>query len=244
MLLETLTTLPEWANITVQSIAGSIAVITAAWKGIPLIKKILKNKREKADKAKVIENARVLRGSRILLKEWKARKGAQRVLLLHAKDSGKPWKPTDKIKVSCLDQVVDGDETNTWSRWQDWECDPPYRDFLADVIVSDERQRGVLLIADTMPASVLKDAYRAEGTVASVIIPFKWIGSENALVYCSVNFGCKKLSTINEEQDPEVKKEMIDMKFQYESQARKLFANSDRIRTLIQEGKHIWKTVV
>lgn len=222
---------PEWGLVGAQVIGGLALMWATAAKVAPKIRDAWVAMRAKQDHAEVLRNARVLRHLGALLREWIAKKGAQRALLLHAKNNGKPWPPNAPIFVSCLDQVVAQSEKNTWDRWQDWRVDPGYRSMLYDLLSSQATDRGVLLVTDTLESSVLRDAYAEQGTVASVVFAIRWL-PENALVYVSLNFGrseAKHKMTAEERRD-------------YEMQARALFNAPDRIRSMIAAGRGAWRT--
>lgn len=219
--------------ITVGQVLAGLGVIVGAWfKMSPKIKNLALLRKQKIAKAQVLQNARILRLVGLLIREWRIKLGAQRILLLYAKNGGKPWRPEEKIKVSCLDQVTEKGEENTWGRWQDWHVDPSYREILTDLLVSEQTDRGILLITDNMPDGVLKDAYKSQGTIASIVIPIFWLPSENGLVYASINFG-KHL-----EDGETLSKEA---KNSYEQQARKLFGDPELIRKKIVSARQIWQ---
>ena len=215
----------------IAQLLGSIGIVAAAWVKIaPKIREWKATIRFKKARAEVLKNARILRGMSLLIREWRVKYAAQRILLLHAKNGGKPWPLTDKIKVSCLDQTVAASEENTWERWQDWHIDPPYRELLTDLLITKDTQKGILINTRSMNAGVLKDVYEGQGTVASVIFPVTWIDEENALVYVSINFGHGiKDHTVTEEDA-----------VRYEKMARDLFHKPDEIRKLCTASSHTW----
>ena len=219
-------TLQQWAQV-----GGAAVALTGgaygAWRKYGRAWKL--NLRRKASKRRVDENARIFVGTRHLIREWRTTLGAQRVLALSARNNGKPWPPDSVISVSCLDQSVAAETENTWSRWQDFKCDVDYREILYDLIQAETR--GSILIASTMPHSVLRDAYEAQGTVASVVFPIHWILEDNALIYASVNFG----------RDVNGKPLDDDERHDYERLARDLFNEPDKIRRMAMQGYHLWK---
>lgn len=233
---------PDWAVYTAEAIVGLGVILTAWFKVCPKLKLFLEKRSYKKSVEAVLKNARILRHMNLLIREWLLRNGAHRVLILYAKNGGKPWRAEDKVKVSCLDQVVAQGEPNTWERWQDWVVDPLYRDLLMDVLLTEETQRGVLLNTDSMENCVLKDAYKAQGTAASVVFPIHWVSEENGLVYVSINFGNKLEEKVDEETG---KVNKVDMPYEdikkYEKMARDLFNSPEEIRTMAQLGKREWK---
>lgn len=165
----------------------------------------------------VLENSRLFVQMGVLLREWRASAGAQRVLLLYARNSGTPWPIEHPVRVSNLIQACDTGVENTWRRWQDWEIDPPYREMLGDVLQAMRTERSIMVRADKMPSSILKDAYVDQGTTHSVLFGLRWLSKENALVYVSFNFDNAKA-------------------------AHELFDRPERVRRKLSEAKEAWKS--
>ena len=217
------------------SAAASLGVVAAAMtKLLPKIRTMLREARMMRDKRTALQNARALRTLGRLIDEWRLRKGANRVLLLDARNGGRPWPAAQPLKVSCIDQAVAEQTENTWARWQDWRADPPYRALLHDLLVSMERDRGILVVTGTMPGGVLRDAYASHGTVASVVFAITWIADENALLYASMNFG----RPVRTAEGPSPMSD--EERAAYEKQARDLFNDPDRIRGMIAEARQAW----
>jgi len=223
-----MTDLPDWAVVSLQVLGGATAVVVAALKTVPTVRHFWREAMTRRAKATVLRNARALRHLNLLMREWLARKGAQRVLLLHARNTGLPWPPDKPVLVSCLDQVVAQSESNTWERWQDWRVDPAYRQLLHDLLLSESTDRGLLVLTSHMEPSVLRDAYQAQGTHASVVFALRWL-PDNALLYVSINFGC----AASDESDGA---DAVD----YEQQARAVFNQPDRIRSMAAAGRQAW----
>ncbi len=235
--------IPQWAVVAAQIIAGVSVVVIAVLKTIPPVRRALQSARMRRDRQTVLDNARVLRLLNLLMREWLKSTGCQRVLLLHARNNGKPW-PIDKpVKVSCLDQVIVDHEMQTWERWQDWQVDPPYRNFLHDLIASETNDMGVLLIRDALSENcVLRDAYRAQGTVASVVFAIRWL-PDNQLIYVSLNFGSVDLSKPRP-TDPEQLAMFEAKEAHYVEQAKTLFRQKDRIRRKASEARQVWRQAI
>lgn len=232
--------IPQWAAVAAQVVAGVAVVVIAVLKTIPPVRKALQASRMKRDRQTVLQNARVLRLLNILMREWLKSTGCQRILLLHARNNGRPW-PIDKpVKVSCLDQVIVDHEHQTWSRWQDWHVDPPYRNFLHDLIASEANDTGVLLIREALSENcVLRDAYRAQGTVASVVFAIRWL-PDNQLIYVSLNFGSVDLAQPRP-KDPEQLAAFEAKEDHYVEEAKRFFRQKDRIRTKASNARQVWR---
>jgi len=226
----------SWPLLIAQGLGG-LGIIIAAWiKFLPKLKGLLVRRKDKKNKEAILRSSRALRLTRLLMRDWRLKYGSQRVLLLYAKNGNKPWHKTDKVKMSCLEQSVDeATEDNTWGDWQDWQIDPPYRELLSDLIVSEETSRGILVTKDSLPEGVLKNAYREEGTEASVLIPLSWVSEECGLVYISLNFGenLKGAENLTDEQ-----------KVTYEDLARDLYNKPNEIRKMIYLARDSWKNTV
>jgi len=232
--------IPQWAILAGQVVAGLAAVALAVLKAVPPIRKAIQAARMKRDRQTVLQNARVFRMLNALMREWLKSTGCQRVLLLHARNNGRPW-PIDKpVKVSCLDQVIVDHEYQTWSRWQDWSVDPPYRNLLHDVVAAEANDTGVLLVRDALPEnSTLRDAYRAQGTVASVVFAIRWL-PDNQLIYVSLNFGSVDLSKPRPE-DPDELDEFEAQEAHYVEEAKSFFRQKDRIRVKAANARQVWR---
>lgn len=136
----------------------------------------------------VLENSRIFVQMGVLLRSWRASTGAQRVLLLYARNSGSPWPVEKPVKTSCLMQSTAEGVENTWHRWQDWEVDPAYRELLSDVLHAMSGERGVAIYTDQMADGVLRDSYRENEVAASVLFGLFWRHQDSALIYVSLNF--------------------------------------------------------
>ena len=218
--------LPAWATYSASAVAGLAAVLAAVHRAAPWLKGLWSAARAKNEREDVVRNARVSRHLRLLIDEWLVRLGAQRVLLIAARDSGTPWPVEAPIKVSCLDQVVARYELQTWDRWQDWRADPMYRKLLNDLIISESNDRGILLTTSTMESGALRDAYEAQGTVASVLFAICWRPG-HTFIYVSVNFG--RLNHTSGEVAT------------YEKQARDFYHDPEHIRSKVEAARAAWR---
>lgn len=235
--------IPDWALYTGQGVAALAAGWLAVLRVWPRIREAWRKARASRQAAEVLENARVLRYVGGIIREWVAKKGAQRALLLHARNNGKPWPAHHPVYVSCIDQAVPASEPNTWERWQDWRIDPSYRAFLHDVLSSMDRDRGVLLVTEMMERCVLRDAYEEQGTVASIVFGIRWLVRENALIYASLNFGRFPRQRPDSVSPEDWERTLTAEKETYEQHARELFAKPDRIRAMIQAARNAWRTI-
>lgn len=170
----------------------------------------LEERRRRATYDEVLKNSRIFVQMGSLLREWRASSGAQRVLLLYARNSGSPWPVEKPVKVSCLMQSTAEGVENTWKRWQDWEIDPPCREMLGDVLHAMRSERAVRLIAKHMQAGVLRDAFEAQGTSDAVVFGLKWLHRENALVYVSFNFADGDQAAELANSPEQVRRKMVD----------------------------------
>lgn len=210
--------------------ATGAGVAIAAWHKL-WVKTIRPRLEARRSRASVDDNSRIFMATRLFVREILAKHGAKRVLCLSARNTGKPFPPDQPIYVSCVDQAAGHHTPNTWDRWQRWPCDPAYRQLICDVMAAGER--GILIVTEHMESGVLKDAYAAQGTVASVVFMARWL-SENALIYFSLNFGAplkdgQKVYDLPEEE-----------RMSYERQARKLFGQPEEIRRMSHQASQIW----
>lgn len=161
-----------------------------------------------------------------VLDSWVVRKGAQRCLLLTANNGGADWKAGGSLFVSNPQQAVGPGEPNTWQAWQGWKCDAWYTAFLGRLLEAFDTRRGMLLVREVDVDGELRNAYTDQGTVASVVLPFKWV-SGSVLWYVSINFGRSEGEPSGKITDEEVK--------QFTAAAREIYSNPGKCRTLIDE---------
>ena len=135
-----------------------------------------------------LREVRRIRALRSVLEQWVPRKGAQRALLLCANNGGEAWKGGGPLYCSNPAQIVADHEPNTTNLWQDWRVDAWYAEFLGRLLETLEKRRGLLLVRDNGVQGELHNQYIAQGTVASVVLPFIW-REGGVLWYVSLNFG-------------------------------------------------------
>ncbi len=203
----------DWPEISASIGAGVGAAVVALCRWLSK----RKGRKEESRNSLVMDNARRYVHLYGMAQEWMSRHGAQRVLLLYAKNTGTPWDPQAPVKVSCVLQTVLPDNKDTFDRWQEWVCDSWYRSMLSQMMVMKESQQtGIRLQTDMNVQGVLKDAYASQGTVSSVVFEVLKVPSEYGVLYVSLNFAKPGKSD-------------------------KLINNPEAIRQMMVEGRTVWE---
>ena len=185
---------------TAAAIIGSVAAILAALvKFVPSVRAAWLAIGDRFSRAeKKVEAARQLQASlremrrvaalKALTKLWVAREGLQRALVLVASNGGDAWKGCGPLFVSNPAQSVAPGEENTQKLWNGWRCDPWYVELLGQLLESMDSRRGMLFVIDRNLDGELRAQYAHQGTVASIVLPFRW-KEGGVLWYVSLNFG-------------------------------------------------------
>jgi hypothetical protein len=174
-----------------------------------------------------------------VLERWATKKGAQRVLLLTANDSGLSWKGEGPLFVNNPAQVTGPGEPNTVKLWQDWKCDPWYIGFLGRLLETHDICRGVALITENDVGGELLDQYRHQGTVCSLVLPFRWL-SGSVLWYVSINFGRNPVLPGSEDTPHHLNDEENAA---YLDSMRQVYNDRAHCRLLIRELREAWDSI-
>lgn len=172
-----------------------------------------------------------------VLERWVPRKGAQRAMLLVANDHGEAWTGKGPLEVSNPAQVTGAGEPNTWQNWQQWACDAWYTKWLHKLLLTLDSRRGMLLVRDVDVEGELHDAYQTQGTVASVVLPFRW-QAKSVLWYVSINFGRAPKAPDGSDHP-----HTPDEQQAYLATARELYGDAGRCRALVDELRAAYDSV-
>lgn len=189
----------EWKSIAA-TVAGVGAVLAALVKTVPKVREFwlrirhfLRSVDEKVSaKLELEASLRAMRRVALLehlLRQWMPLKHYQRALVLTANNGGKAWRGGGPLFVSNPAQVAGSGEPNTRDLWSEWKVDGWYADFLGRLLATfNSRASALPIVASTDVEGELRKQYDRQGTVCSVVIPFKWIEG-SVLWYVSFNFG-------------------------------------------------------
>lgn len=190
-----------WALLAVEIIASIGLVVTALIKLVPRARELwlrthnIFSRVDEQAQAKM-EFEASLRGIRrvnalnAILTRWVQQYGAQRALLLTANNGGEAWKGNGPLYVSNPAQQAGNGEPNTWKLWQQWKSDPWYQQFLGSCLEAFAKRAPIKLNCAVDVEGELREAYDGQGTVCSLVLPFKWVNG-SVLWYVSLNFGRK-----------------------------------------------------
>jgi hypothetical protein len=228
---------PGWALTVGGWSVGVGAILAALIKLVPRVRELYLRMRgaftsvdaevkAQADMRASLQSIRRVTAIKAVLDRWVIRKGAQRCLLLTANNGGNEWRAGGPLYVSNPAQSVGPGVPNTWQEWQTWRCDAWYVAFLGRLLETYDARRGMLLVTGVDVEGELGTAYANQGTVASVVLPFKWV-SGAVLWYVSINFG-RPLGDPAEGIEDEERKAFI-------AEAREVFNDSGRCRKLIDD---------
>lgn len=237
--------IPTWALSVGIWAAGLGAVLAALVKLVPRVRELYLGLRESVfsvdDEVRARQELRasLLNIRRVvaiegLCKQWVTRKGAQRCLGLIANNGGDAWKGIGPLVVNNPAQAIGPGNRDTREEWRDWNADAWYIGFLGRLLETLEHKRCYLLVADQDVEGELKNAYRQQGTVASIVIPFVW-KSGSQLWYISINFG-RPLADGEEEMPDEEKQSYIAL-------ARQIYANTGLCRALVDTARGVYNSV-
>lgn len=236
---------PAWAFQVAAWSAGVGAILAAAIKLVPKFSELymrLRNAIKSVDddtRARLELRASLLNIRRVaaiegLCRQWVVSHGAQRALGLIANNGGEAWKGTGPLYLNNPAQAVGAGSRDTRDEWQEWEADAWYIGFLGRLLESYQEKRCYLLVADQDVDGELKRAYKRQGTVASLIIPFMWrTGSQ--LWFISINFG-RPLHDAEEDIPEEEKIEHLNA-------AREVFNNPGRCRALVDTARGVYNSI-
>jgi hypothetical protein len=190
---------PGWALTVGGWSVGVGAILAALIKLVPKVRELYLRMRgaftsvdaevkAQGDLRASLQSIRRVTAIKAVLDSWVVRKGAQRCLLLTANNGGSEWRAGGPLYVSNPAQSVGNGVPNTWQEWQTWRADAWYVAFLGRLLEAFDARGPILLVTGTDVEGELHQAYANQGTVASVVLPFKWI-SGSVLWYVSINFG-------------------------------------------------------
>lgn len=126
---------------------------------------------------------------RVKLRTWRRSLGANRGLLIVARNCG--WTdPAMPVYVSIVTESEDDDTPPVYEAFRDWPADGAYKSLLHDV--HQLAGKAVLLQSTDMQQGRLRDHYRHQGTVASLVFLLGF-NEHGAMLMVSFDFGATAL---------------------------------------------------
>lgn len=178
---------------------------------------------------------------RIKLRTWRRALGANRGILIVARNCG--WTdPTQQVLVSIVTESEDDDSPTVYDAFQKWPADGAYKSLLHDV--HQLAGKPVLLVATEMSQGRLRDHYRHQGTVASLVFLLGFT-PEGGMLFVSFNFGDPRLS-LSHPKSPwgtdaaSPSAEWTEQAEPFVAAARKAKADPERIAAFRREAHRVW----
>lgn len=179
---------------------------------------------------------------RMRLRTWRRNTGAMRGILIVARNCG--WLDASQdVLVSVVTESEDDDTPTVYERFRDWPADGAYKQLLHDLHAAQGRP--ILVLQSDMLAGRLRDHYRHQGTVASVVFMLGFNPS-GGMLYVSLNFGANELGRSHpsglwgdptSDQPSPAWNEAAELEVR---KARRLVADPEAVRGMRIEGSRVW----